>query len=429
MANTQPMEDRITYSRIISVKNIAQKHITFIFQSYTMSQLVVLAYSGGLDTSYCVKYFLAQGKTVHSVIVNTGGFSQKELQEIEARAYSLGVTKHVTIDETADYYAQCIKYLVFGNVLKNNTYPLSVSAERVFQSLAIARYAKEVKADFVAHGSTGAGNDQVRFDAAFTVLIPNIPIITPIRDNRLSREEEIEFLKQHGVNQDWTKAQYSINKGLWGTTVGGKETLTSDQYLPESAFPTQLSKTNPEEITLHFTQGELTGVNGVTMPPVEAIQKVAEIAQPFAIGRDIHIGDTIIGIKGRVGFEAAAPLVIIKAHHTLEKHTLTKAQMALKEQAATMYGALLHEGQFLEPAMRNCETLLQSTQATVSGTVKVFLAPYRFHVVGIESPHDLMQAKFGKYGEMNNAWTGQDVRGFAKIVSNQAMMFNSVNGE
>ncbi len=394
-----------------------------------MSQLVVLAYSGGLDTSYCVKYFLAQGKTIHSVIVNTGGFSQKELEEIEARAYSLGVTKHVTIDETADYYRNCIKFLVFGNVLKNNTYPLSVSAERVFQSLAIARYAKEVKADFVAHGSTGAGNDQVRFDAAFTVLIPNIPIITPIRDNKLSRDEEIEFLKQHGVNQDWTKAQYSINKGLWGTTVGGKETLTSDQYLPESAFPTQLSKTNPEEITLHFTKGELTGVNGVTMPPVEAIQKIAELAQPFAIGRDIHIGDTIIGIKGRVGFEAAAPLVIIKAHHTLEKHTLTKAQLALKEQAATMYGALLHEGQFLEPAMRNCEMLLDSTQATVSGTVKVFLAPYRFHIVGIESPHDLMQAKFGKYGEMNNAWSGQDVRGFAKIVSNQAMMFNSVNAE
>jgi argininosuccinate synthase len=394
-----------------------------------MSQLVVIAYSGGLDTSYCVKYFLAQGKTIHSVIVNTGGFSQKELDEIEARAYKLGVTKHVTLDETADYYANCIKYLVFGNVLKNNTYPLSVSAERVFQSLAIARYAKEVGANFVAHGSTGAGNDQVRFDAAFTVLIPNIPILTPIRDNKLSREEEIEFLKQHGVEQDWTKSLYSINKGLWGTTVGGKETLTSDQYLPESAFPTQLSKDKPEEITLHFSKGELTGVNGVTMPPVEAIQKVAELAQPFAIGRDIHIGDTIIGIKGRVGFEAAAPLIIIKAHHTLEKHTLTKAQLSLKEQAATMYGTLLHEGQFLEPAMRNCETLLESTQATVSGTVKVFLAPYRFHIVGIESPHDLMQAKFGKYGEMNNAWTGQDVRGFAKIVSNQAMMFNSVNGE
>lgn len=388
---------------------------------------IVLAYSGGLDTSYCVKYFIAQGFTVHSVIVNTGGFSKDELKSIEERALKLGVAKHVTLDETDNYYAKCIKYLIFGNVLKNNTYPLSVSAERVFQSLAIARYAKEIKAEYIAHGSTGAGNDQVRFDAAFTVLIPNVKIITPIRDNKLSREEEIEFLKQHGVEQDWTKALYSINKGLWGTTVGGKETLTSDQYLPESAFPTQVTKQTPEEITLHFTKGELTGLNGVTMPSVQAIQQLSEIAQPFGIGRDIHIGDTIIGIKGRVGFEAAAPLIIIKAHHTLEKHTLTKAQLSLKEQVATLYGTLLHEGQFLEPAMRNCETLLESTQTTVSGTVKVYLAPYRFHVIGIESAHDLMQAKFGKYGEMNNAWTGDDVRGFAKIVSNQAMMFNSVN--
>jgi argininosuccinate synthase len=389
---------------------------------------VVLAFSGGLDTSYCVKYFLAQGFAVHSVIVNTGGFSPVELQEIEQRALKLGAAKHVTLDETNNYYAKCIKFLVFGNVLKNNTYPLSVSAERVFQSLAIAHYAKQVNADFVAHGSTGAGNDQVRFDAAFNVLIPNIAILTPIRDNKLSREDEIEFLKQNGVEQDWTKSLYSINKGLWGTTIGGKETLTSDQYLPESAFPSQLTKHEPEEIALHFIKGELMGLNGETMPPVQAIQRLADIAQAFAIGRDIHIGDTIIGIKGRVGFEAAAPLIIIKAHHTLEKHTLTKAQLNLKEQAATMYGSLLHEGQFLEPAMRNCETLLESTQASVSGIVRVFLAPYRFHVMGISSAHDLMQAKFGKYGEMNNAWSGQDVRGFAKIVSNQSMMYNSVNG-
>jgi argininosuccinate synthase len=394
-----------------------------------MAQLVVLAYSGGLDTSYCVQYFLAEGKTVHTVIVNTGGFSADELQEIERRAYALGATKHVTLDETANYYAQCIKYLVFGNVLKNNVYPLSVSAERVFQSLAIARYAQEVGADFVAHGSTGAGNDQVRFDAAFAVLIPNVPVLTPIRDQKLSREEEIEFLKRRGFQQNWDKALYSINKGLWGTTIGGKETLTSHEYLPEHAFPTPLSKETPEEMTLHFTNGELTGVNGETMSPVQAIQRVAEIAGPFAIGRDIHVGDTIIGIKGRVGFEAAAPILIIKAHHALEKHTLTKTQMTLKDQVAALYGALLHEGQFLEPAMRNCETLLETTQKTVTGAVKMYLAPYRFHIIGVESPRDLMQAKFGKYGEMNNAWTGDDVRGFAKIVSNQAMIFRSVNPE
>jgi argininosuccinate synthase len=389
---------------------------------------VVLAFSGGLDTSYCVKYLAAQGMTVHSAIVNTGGFSDAELDDIAARAHKLGVASHVTLDETKDYYLQCVKYLIFGNVLKNNTYPLSVSAERVFQSMAIARYAKEIGASAVAHGSTGAGNDQVRFDAAFRVLIPDIAVLTPIRDQRLSREDEIAFLQAQGVDGDWTKAQYSVNKGLWGTTVGGRETLTSDQYLPESAFPTQLSKHGEEDVTLHFVRGELVGINGQqTKKAVQVIQQLTEIAQPYAIGRDIHVGDTIIGIKGRVGFEAAAPLIIIKAHHALEKHTLTKAQLAVKEQVATLYGTMLHEGQFLDPAMRNIEALLDSSQQSVTGSVVVRLAPYRFYVVGVQSPHDMMSAKFGKYGEMNNAWSGEDVKGFAKIVSNQAMIYNSVN--
>jgi argininosuccinate synthase len=393
-----------------------------------MSKKVVVAFSGGLDTSYCVKYLAAQGMEVYSAIVNTGGFSDAELDDIAARAARLGVVKHVTLDETRNYYEECIKYLVFGNVLKNNTYPLSVSAERVFQATAIARYAKELGADYVAHGSTGAGNDQVRFDAAFRVLIPDIPVLTPIRDQRLSREEEIAFLQQQGVEGDWTKALYSINKGLWGTTIGGRETLTSDQYLPESAFPSQLTKHTPEEVKLHFRRGELVGVNDHQMKnPVQAIQALAELAQPFAIGRDIHVGDTIIGIKGRVGFEAAAPLIIIKAHHALEKHTLTKAQLAVKDQVSTVYGTMLHEGQFLDPAMRNIEALLESSQKSVSGIATVYLAPYRFHVVGIHSPHDMMSAKFGKYGEMNNAWSGDDVKGFAKIVSNQSMIYNAVN--
>jgi argininosuccinate synthase len=393
-----------------------------------MSKKVVLAFSGGLDTSYCVKYLAAQGMEVHSAIVNTGGFSDAELDDIAARAHALGVASHVTLDETRNYYEQCIRYLIFGNVLKNNTYPLSVSAERVFQSMAIARYAKDIGADAVAHGSTGAGNDQVRFDAAFRVLLPDAQVLTPIRDKRLSREEEIAFLQEQGVAGDWTKAQYSINKGLWGTTVGGRETLTSDQYLPESAFPTQLTKTEPEEITLHFRRGELVGIDDAPVKnAVEAIQALAARAEPFAIGRDIHIGDTIIGIKGRVGFEAAAPLIIIKAHHTLEKHTLTKAQLAVKEQVSVMYGTMLHEGQFLDPAMRNIEALLASSQTSVTGEVKVYCAPYRFHVVGIKSPHDMMSAKFGKYGEMNTAWSGDDVKGFAKIVSNQAMIYGSVN--
>ncbi|WP_116543443.1 argininosuccinate synthase [Pontibacter virosus] len=394
-----------------------------------MKKKVVLAFSGGLDTSYCVKYLKEEkGLEVHSVLVNTGGFSAEELQQTEQRAYDLGVTQHTNLDETEYYYQSCIKYLIFGNVLKNNTYPLSVSAERVTQAMAIARHAKALGADYVAHGSTGAGNDQVRFDMIFHVMIPEIEIITPIRDMKLSREEEIEYLKQHGVEYDFVKAQYSINKGIWGTSVGGKETLTSHQPLPESAYPTQLTKEQPERVTLHFVKGELTGINDqVYDSPVQAIQALQGIAGPFAIGRDIHVGDTIIGIKGRVGFEAAAPMVIIKAHHTLEKHVLTKWQLYWKDQLATWYGNWLHEGQFIDPTMRNIETFLQETQENVTGKVHVLLAPYRFQVEGIESEHDLMSSKFGSYGEMNNAWSGEDVKGFSKIFGNQAVMYHKIN--
>jgi argininosuccinate synthase len=394
-------------------------------------QKVVLAFSGGLDTSYCVKYLSEEkGLEVHSVLVDTGGFSAEELQQIEAKAISLGVTKHTTVNQTDIYYQKCIKYLVFGNILKNNTYPLSVSAERAFQAMAVAEYAKSIGAAYVAHGSTGAGNDQVRFDIIFRILIPDVQIITPIRDNKLSREQEIEYLIAKGVQQEWHKAAYSINKGLWGTSVGGKETLTSHGYLPESAFPTQLSKEEPQMIDLHFHEGELKGINEQQFSnPVDAIKKLTEMAAPFAIGRDIHVGDTIIGIKGRVGFEAAAPLIIIKAHHTLEKHVLTKWQLYWKEQLSNWYGNLLHEGQYLDPVMRNIETFLADTQTHVTGVVHVQLAPYRFYVTGIESPYDLMSAKFGSYGEMNNAWSGEDVRGFSKILSNQTMIYSKISKE
>jgi argininosuccinate synthase len=394
-------------------------------------QKVVLAFSGGLDTSYCVKYLSEdKGLEVHSVLVNTGGFSAEELQQIEAKAISLGVAKHTMVDETTTYYEKCIKYLIFGNILKNNTYPLSVSAERAFQAMAVAEYAKSIEAPYVAHGSTGAGNDQVRFDMIFRILIPDVQIITPIRDNKLSREQEIEYLKAKGVVQEWHKAAYSINKGLWGTSVGGKETLTSHGYLPESAFPTQLSKEEIQNIDLHFEKGELKGINEQQFSSsVEAIVKLSEIAAPFAIGRDIHVGDTIIGIKGRVGFEAAAPLIIIKSHHTLEKHVLTKWQLYWKEQLSNWYGNLLHEGQYLDPVMRNIETFLADTQTHVTGVVHVQLAPYRFYVTGIQSPFDLMSAKFGSYGEMNNAWSGEDVRGFSKILSNQTMIYSKISKE
>ncbi|HEY0895829.1 MAG TPA: argininosuccinate synthase domain-containing protein [Sphingobacteriaceae bacterium] len=393
-----------------------------------MKKKVVLAFSGGLDTSFCSIYLSKDlGLEVHSVIVNTGGFSDEELENIEKRAYALGVTSHSAVDETANYYQSCVRYLVFGNVLKNATYPLSVSAERVSQATAIAAYVKKIGADFVAHGSTGAGNDQVRFDMIFNILIPETGIITPIRDLKLSREEEIEYLKKHGVEYNFEKAKYSINKGLWGTSVGGKETLTSRQTLPEEAWPTPVTETGSRDLELEFREGELVGIDGEKLTPTEAIQKLQAIAQPYGIGRDIHVGDTIIGIKGRVGFEAAAPVIIIKAHHTLEKHTLTKWQLSWKDQLASFYGNWLHEGQFHDPVMRDMEAFLLNTQKTVTGKVFVQLNPYRFQIIGIESAHDLMSGKFGSYGEMNNSWTGEDVKGFSKIFGNQVMIYHKVN--
>ncbi|WP_211092853.1 MULTISPECIES: argininosuccinate synthase [Chitinophaga] len=389
---------------------------------------VVLGFSGGLDTSYCVKYLTQEkGYEVHSVIVNTGGFSEEELQEIEKRAYNLGVKSHKTVNAIRSYYDGVIKYLIFGNVLKNNTYPLSVSAERMSQALAIAEYVKEVGADAVAHGSTGAGNDQVRFDMVFHIMIPGVEIITPIRDMKLSREEEISYLKSKGVDMNFEKAMYSINKGMWGTSVGGKETLTSNGMLPEAAWPTQLTKQGEEQVKLTFEKGELKAVNDQPFGhPSEAIQYLQTLAGPFAIGRDIHVGDTIIGIKGRVGFEAAAPMVIIKAHHALEKHVLTKWQLSWKDQLAQFYGNYMHEGQIMDPVMRDIEAFLQNTQENVTGEVFVTLMPYRFQVTGINSPYDLMSSKFGKYGEMNSGWSGDDVRGFSKIFGNQTMIWHQV---
>jgi len=395
----------------------------------TEKKKVALAFSGGLDTSYCVKYLSeVLDLDVYTVTVNTGGFDKKELKEIEERALKLGSKGHETAEETDYYYKSCIRYLIYGNVLKNGTYPLSVSAERVCQAMAVAKFAKKIGADFVAHGSTGAGNDQVRFDMIFNIMIPDIKIITPIRDNKLSREEEIEFLKKRGVAYNYEKAKYSINKGLWGTSIGGKETLTSDQALPESAYPTQLTKTEPEKVSLLFEFGELAGIDSHRFfNPVDAIQKLYEIASPFAIGRDIHVGDTIIGIKGRVGFEASAPIIIIKAHHALEKHVLTKWQLYWKDNLASWYGNWLHEGQFLDPVMRNIEKFMEDTQKTVNGRVDVKLSPYHFSIIGIDSKHDLMNSEFGNYGEMNNAWTGEDVKGFSKIFGNQAMIYHKVN--
>ncbi|MBL7744136.1 MAG: argininosuccinate synthase [Chitinophagaceae bacterium] len=396
-----------------------------------MSKKVVLGFSGGLDTSYCVKYLSEdKGYEVHSIIVNTGGFTEEELKQIDAHAHKLGVKSHKTVNAVKSYYDSIIKFLIYGNVLKNNTYPLSVSAERLSQALHIADHVQELDAVAVAHGSTGAGNDQVRFDMVFNIMIPGVEIITPIRDLKLSREQEIEYLKNKGVLMNFEKAAYSINKGLWGTSVGGRETLSSKGMLPESAWPTQVTKQDTEEVKLHFEKGELKKVNDKFFAhPSEAIQYLQTIAGPYGIGRDIHVGDTIIGIKGRVGFEAAAPMVILKAHHALEKHVLTKWQLTWKDQLAQFYGNWLHEGQILDPVMRDIEAFLETTQRNVTGDVFVQLYPYRFQVIGIESKYDLMSSKFGKYGEMNNGWSGEDVRGFSKIFGNQTMIYHQVKEE
>jgi len=389
---------------------------------------LVLAYSGGLDTSFCIPFLKEQGYTIDAVTIDTGGFLQEEKKLIEKRAYELGASSYTCIDISRSYYEKCLKYLLYGNVLRNNTYPLSVSSERAFQAMAILDYCKTHKAQYVAHGSTGAGNDQIRFDLIFQSLAPEIEIITPIRDHKFSRQDEVDFLAKNGFLWSEDKKDYSVNVGVWGTSVGGKETLTSDQPLPEKAYPSKLETQDPKKISVGFTKGELSHLNGKTFEhPIEIIKNLEAIASKFAIGRDIHVGDTIIGIKGRVGFEAAASMILIKAHHLLEKHVLSKWQAYWKQQLGDWYGMMLHEGQFLDPVMRNLEGFLEDTQTTVTGEVYITLHPYRFELNGIESPHDLMKSEFGQYGEMNKGWSGEEAKGFIKIMANQYKIYHGIN--
>ncbi|WP_435136834.1 argininosuccinate synthase [Formosa sp. A9] len=391
---------------------------------------LVLAYSGGLDTSYCAVHLTKdKGFDVHAVSVNTGGFTSEEIAKIESNAYKMGVSTYVNIDAVATFYNKVVKYLIFGNVLKNNTYPLSVSAERIIQAIEIIEYAKSIGAKYIAHGSTGAGNDQVRFDMIFQTLAPEIEIITPIRDQKLARQTEIDYLVANGVDMSWEKAKYSVNKGLWGTSVGGEETLTSEKPLPEHAYPSQLEKTDSEKVTLTFNKGEFVALNGEQNAPEKNIEALNTLASKFAIGRDIHVGDTIVGIKGRVGFEAAAALITVKAHHLLEKHTLTKWQMQHKDYLSSFYGMHLHEGQFLDPVMRNMEAFLESSQEHVSGDVVVTLKPYHFSLDGISSNHDLMKSNFASYGEENKGWTADEAKGFIKIIGNQNKIYHQVNNK
>ena len=388
---------------------------------------LVLAYSGGLDTSYCLRSLSQKDFDVHAVSVNTGGFSSEEVKEMKAKALALGASHYENIDALDSYYLRIVQFLLYGNILRNGTYPLSVSAERIVQGLDIIAYAQKIGADAIAHGSTGAGNDQVRFDMIFQILAPNIEIITPIRDQQLSRQEEIDYLKKEGFEMSWEKAKYSINQGLWGTSVGGAETLTSHQNLPEEAYPSPLLRNDSLKLEITFERGQAVALDGKEDSPVAVIQQLQTLAAPFAIGRDVHVGDTIVGIKGRVGFEAAAPIILIKAHQLLEKHTLSKWQLFQKEQLGQFYGMQLHEGHYLDPVMRDIETFLLSSQQTVSGRVAVQLHPYRFELEGIRSDNDLMQAKFGKYGEMNTAWNAEEAKGFIKVLATASKVYHSVN--
>ena len=380
---------------------------------------VVVAYSGGLDTSFTIMYLTREmGYDVYAACANTGGFSEQQLKENEERAYKLGAKKYVTLDVTGEYYEKSIKYMVYGNVLRNGTYPISVSSERIFQALAVARYAKEIGAQAIAHGSTGAGNDQVRFDMTFLVAAPDVEIITLTRDMNLSRKEEVDYLNKNGFKADFTKLKYSYNVGLWGTSICGGEILDSKQGLPESAYLKQVTKEGSEQIALEFKAGVLVGVNGEKFDDgVKAVQKVEEIAAPYGVGRDMHVGDTIVGIKGRVGFEAAAPMLIIAAHKFLEKFTLSKWQQYWKDQVANWYGMFLHESQYLEPVMRDIEAMLESSQRNVNGTVTMELRPYGFSTVGVDSPDDLVKNKLGEYGEGAKGWTSEDAKGFIKVSS------------
>ncbi|MCF8379274.1 MAG: argininosuccinate synthase [Bacteroidales bacterium] len=390
---------------------------------------VVLAFSGGLDTSFCTKY-LSDDKAyeVHTVIVNTGGFNEEELGIIEKKAYEYGSKRHLTIDATQSYYQNCLRYLIFGNVLRNRNYPLSVSSERSFQAMEVIKYAQKEKISTIAHGSTGAGNDQVRFESIARVLAPSIEVLAPIRDLSISRDKEIEYLKSKGLNYVAEKAKYSINKGLWGTSVGGEETLSSNRELPEEAFLDKLSKTGTEIITIDFLKGEPFKLNDVEYKnKTKLISDLEKMAAPYAIGRDIHVGDTIIGIKGRVGFQAAAALILIDSHYSLEKHVLSKWQQSWKEQLGNWYGMFVHESQFLDPGMRDIEAFLESSQRYVSGRVNVRLRPYHYNITGAESKHDLMNSSFAKYGEENLSWGGNDVKGFTRIMSNATSIFYQVN--
>ena len=394
-----------------------------------MKKKVVVAFSGGLDTSYTVMRLSQEGWEVHAACANTGGFSEQQLKTNEENAYRLGATQYVTLDVTQEYYDKSLRYMIYGNVLRNNCYPISVSSERIFQAIAIARYAKEIDAQAIAHGSTGAGNDQIRFDMTFLVMCPGVEIITLTRDEKLTRQQEVDYLNEHGFQADFTRLKYSYNVGIWGTSICGGELLDPRQDLPEEAYLKHVTAKEPEQqLTITFDKGEITAVNGEPFTDkIKAIQRIEQLGAAYAIGRDCNVGDTIVGIKGRVGFEAAAPMIIIAAHRELEKRTLSKWQQYWKDQVAQWYGMFLHESQYLEPVMPDIEAMLTSSQRHVTGTVTLRLRPQAFDVVGADSPNDLLRSPLGEYGETQTGWTAQEAKGFIKLLSTPLRVYYGIH--
>lgn len=377
----------------------------------------VLAFSGGLDTSFCVPYLKERGFDVITASINTGGFDTAELARIAALSKQLGAIEHVAIDARAILWHDYLRFLVYGNVLRGQLYPLSVSAERVCQAKLVAEVAIARNSKVICHGSTGAGNDQVRFDVAFRVLIPDCELITPIREHGFSREHEQAVLASHNVVLPTRTQKYSFNEGMWGTSVGGAETHDSWAHLPEAAYPGgQIdSALAPQECVIDFAAGVPVAIDGKTMNPVEIVEMLNKLGSRFGIGRGIHLGDTILGIKGRVGFEAPAANLLITAHRELEKLTLSGKQLYNKEQMGALYGSLLHEGHYFDPLARDLEAYLSSSQSAVTGLVRLKLRPYCFQVEGVRSPNSLMQSNVASYGETAKAWSGAEAAGFCKL--------------
>lgn len=387
----------------------------------------VLAFSGGLDTSFCLLYLREKlGYDVTTVTIDCGGFDAETLARIEARALALGATEHLTLDGTPTIFADHISYLVKGNVRRGGAYPLCVGAERVVQARIVAAVARERGADAVAHGSTGAGNDQIRFDVALRALCPDLTILTPVRDEGWTREASAAWLAERGVEVSLETREYSINEGLWGVTIGGKETHDSWQVPPEAAYAWTVSPQQaPADgltVVIGFDRGLPVSLDGVAMDGVQLVRELNRRGADHGIGRGIHVGDTILGIKGRIAFEAPAAHILIEAHRELEKLVLTRWQAHLKDQVSSFYGMLLHEAQYFDPVMRDVEAFLDSSQSAVCGEVKVKLCQGVTSVVGARSPFSLMSAGAGTYGERNTLWTGADARGFAAIFGTQSLL-------